>query len=215
MTPAAIRGSAAPAEEKEEAIGTWTEAVDLANGFLASPFRRTLPEGRFDLDEAEGMRFVAADRTWSIEVRSTTGGDLVLWAGYQAQERSYGFVVGSCPPDEEPLLHHSLFRTKSGDLLDPDALARLVLHETTHVVFREGTIGFWNSLAYYLEAIFLFRSRTHSDEDLPRATSEEFLFYRLWPDGTPEWRAKALEMLEDHLGEDRPHCRHGPVPIED
>ncbi|HKB16327.1 MAG TPA: hypothetical protein VKF62_09680, partial [Planctomycetota bacterium] len=103
VTPAAIEACAAPSGEKARALGTWREAVDLANEFLASRFNRTLPAARYDLGP-DGMRFVAADRAWPIEVRRTTWGDLVLWAGFQAQEREYGFCVGECPPEEEPLL---------------------------------------------------------------------------------------------------------------
>ncbi len=210
VTPVAIETCSAAPEEKERALRRWREAVDLANEFLASPFRRTLPAARYDLGP-DGMRFVAGDRAWPIEVRSTTWGDLVLWAGFQAQEREYGFCVGECLPEEEPLLDHSFFRTSDGGLLEPDSIADLILHETAHVVAREGTIGFWNSLAFYAEAVFLFRSTTHSDEDIPHAVSEEFAFFRTGPGGSAERRDAALSMLEGHLGTGGPHCRHGPI----
>jgi hypothetical protein len=48
----------------------------------------------------------------------------------------------------------------------------VILHETTHVVFRHGTVGFWNGVAYYLEAIFLFRANDHSAERRPHDASE-------------------------------------------
>ncbi|MGH7149637.1 MAG: hypothetical protein ACREIU_03005, partial [Planctomycetota bacterium] len=210
VTPAAIEASSAASEEKERAIRAWHEAVALANEFLASPFRRTLPAARYDLGP-DGMRFVSADRSWPIEVRSTTWGDLVLWAGFHAQEREYGFCVGDCPPEKEPLLDNSFFRTSDGGLLEPGSIADLILHETAHVIAREGTIGFWNSLAFYAEAVLLFRSTTHSDEDIPHAVSEEFAFFRFWPGGTDEQRALALSVLEKHLGEKHPHCRHGVI----
>ncbi len=210
ITPAAIEACAAAPEAKESALRRWREAVDRANAFLASPFRRTLPEARYDLGPG-GMRFVAGDRIWPIEVRSTTWGDLVLWAGFQAQEREYGFCVGDCPPEKEPLLDHSFFRTADGGLLEPDAIADLILHETAHVVAREGTVGFWNSLAFYAEAVFLFRSTTHSDEDIPHAVSEEFAYFRTGSGGPPGRRGAALSMLEGHLGKGGPHCRHGPI----
>jgi hypothetical protein len=210
VTPRAIEACAASSEEKERALRSWREAVEIANAFLVSPFDRTLPAGRFELGP-DGMRLLAGDRVWPIEVRSTTWGDLVLWAGFQAQEASYGFCVGECPPEEEPLLHNSFFRAPNGFLLAPDSIADLILHETAHVVAREGTVGFWNSLAYYAEAIFLLRSTTHSDEDVPHAVDEEFGHFLTARGGDPARREKALRTLEEHLRSPGPHCRHGPV----
>jgi hypothetical protein len=120
------------------------------------------------------MRFVTAAGVWPITVRCTTWGDVVVWFGFAAQEREDGFVVGSMAPERDRLVDNSLFVNGSGWRKPASDVADLVLHETTHVVWREGTIGFWNGVAYYLETIFLFRYSNHSAERRANATDEEF-----------------------------------------
>ncbi len=189
VTPVSVLQASAPQAEREQAVTNWKEAVVLANEFLASPFRLTLPEGHFELDDW-GMRFVrAAGEVCPITVCSTTMGDICVSLGYAAQEREYGFAVGARDGEEnDPVIDNSLFRLPDGSWRDPPDLAKLILHETTHVVFRVGTIGFWNTVSYYLEAIFLLRSSTHSAERLPRATSEEFFYYYMWRSADPALR---------------------------
>lgn len=207
ITPAALQELENDAAR--EALDKWKEAVVLINEFLASPYNLTLPKGRFKLDTAEGMVFWSDDGTYPIRVESTTWGDLTVWSGFRAQERSFGFVVGSRPPDEEPLLDHSLFRVKEGSWDSPKYIAELILHETSHVVHREGTIGFWNAVAYYLEAVFLFRARTHSAENRPRATSEEFLYFFLSRERDGKNAAIAWKVFQGHIGTEHDHCEHG------
>lgn len=176
VTPASLREAVGPAAERELALANWTEAVALANAFLESPARQTLPAGRLDLGE-EGMTFRAGGRDWPIRVRCTAWGDLCLLAGFSAQERSWGFVVGKEEPGADRILDNSFLRNPFGGVSSPAAMAELILHETTHVVLREGTVGFWKGFAYYLEAIFLFRYDDHSAERRPFATSREFSGY--------------------------------------
>jgi hypothetical protein len=215
ITPAVLRAEAAERPDRATALTTWTEAVHLANEFLGSSYRLTLPSGRYELDDA-GMRFVTEHRTWPIRVVSSSWGDLVVRTGFAAQEREFGFVVGSQPPKRDALVDHSFFRYSSGELLGPVEVASLVLHETTHVVCREGTVGTWNAIAYYLEALFLLRASKHSAERHAHATSEEFRFFRLVESESDE-EAKAIyrRAFEEHLADPEPFCVHGtPAGID-
>jgi hypothetical protein len=209
ITPAALRDGTESRPERAAALERWTESIELANGFLASEFRRTLPAGRYELGE-DGMRFVTASRTWPIRVVSSSWGDLVVRTGFAAQEREWGFVVGSRSPADDPLVDHSFFRYADRSPMGPAEIASLVLHETTHVVFREGTVGFWNGVAYYLEAIFLLRTAKHSDEWLPNATDEEFRFFHFARAAAPEYRSIYVQALEEHLAAGpTSSCTHG------
>ncbi len=176
VTPTSLREAVGPAADRDQALANWRAAVTLANAFLESPARRTLPPGRFELGE-EGMVFHAEGRAWPIRIRSTGWGDLCLLAGFSAQERSWGFVVGKEAPGGDRILDNSFLRDASGAISSPASMAALILHETTHVVLREGTVGFWKGCAYYLEAIFLFRYDDHSAEREPFASSREFAGY--------------------------------------
>lgn len=214
VTPRAIREIAAPdvpTADRDAAIALWEEAVALANEFLASDWRRTLPDGRYLLDPDAGMRFVAGERAWPIVVRCTTWGDLCVACGFAAQERADGFVVGRCAPDRDRRIDHSLFRFADGTPLAAIDVAGLILHETTHTVWREGTVGFWNGVAYYLEAIFLLRAEHHSDERRPHATDHEFGWFAaarhvLDPTACAALRAHAAA----HLALEDADCEHGP-----
>jgi hypothetical protein len=215
ITPAAIvrldDDSTVPADERRARVATWRAAVAVANGFLASEWRRTLPAGRYELDDANGMTFVTAHGTWPIEVRCTTWGDLCVATGFAAQERERGFVVGESGEERDRLVDNSLFVGSSGWIRPADAVAELILHETTHTVWREGTVGFWNGVAYYLEAIFLLRSNDHSDENRPHATGEEFAWYLIARD-EPAVAAHPsfLQAVADHYAQPQEHCEHGP-----
>lgn len=203
VTPRSLRAAAAPAAEREEALARWTEAVALANEFLASDFRRTLPAGGYELHD-DGMIFRSADRAWPIAVRCTAWGDLCLLTGFAAQERSWGFVVGERSPGRDRALDNSLLRDGDGALASPFSMASLILHETTHVVLREGTVGFWKGLAYYLEAVFLFRYDDHSAEREPHATSGEFAFFHVWRGTDEEYRPVIIQAFEDSRRAPRP-----------
>jgi hypothetical protein len=214
LTPAAVERALVEAPAPARAAATWREAVALANEFLASAQRRTLPEGRFELSEGAGMRFLTSAGAWPITVCCTSWGDVCVAFGFAAQEREWGFVVGSKEPERDRLVDNSLFVGPGGFRLTAGDVARLILHETTHVVWREGTVGFWNGVSYYLESIFLFRYSNHSDERRPNATDEEFDWFvnerALRATGDATVLAKFHAYVERHLGEAHDTCRHGP-----
>lgn len=203
--------TAVPAAEREATLARWREAVALANEFLASSWRRTLPTGRFELDDERGMTFTTPDGGWPIELRCTTWGDLCVASGFAAQERDGGFVVGAAGRERDRRVDNSLFVDESGFDRAPEGIAELLLHETTHVVWREGTVGFWNGFAYYLEAIFLLRAIEHSAERKAYATTHEFDWFT-WTRQNPLLAADPSfqAMVESHSAQDRPDCHHGP-----
>lgn len=183
------------------------------NEFMVSPHRRTLPPGRFEL-RFDGVQFVTERGTWPIGVESTTWGDVVVATDFWAQEDESGFVVGAIDPpagaDPDPLVDHSFFRWKGDRWLAPVSIAELTLHETTHVVWRDGTVGPWATIVYYVVAAATLRASTHPAEDRPNATSEEFAwFLRARDPDSPEARAVAREAAE-HVTSPRDHCLHGP-----
>lgn len=213
VTPASLRSADAPAHERERALAVWRAAVERANAFLASPLRRTLPAGTIELAD-DGMRLRTEHGAWPLRVRCTTWGDLCVRTGFAAQEREDGFVVGAAPPGRDPRTDNSLFRTSEGEPHDAGRIARLVLHEATHVVYREGTVGTWNTIAYYAEAIFLLRAASHSAERKAHATSEEFTFFAML-DAAPEDERVALSTwIDAHLAQRAgKRCRHGPFEV--
>lgn len=211
ITPGALREDPDLHPERALALERWTAAVELANEFLTSSYRRTLPPGRYDLDDG-GMRFVGEHGELPMRVFSTTWGDWVVRTGFRAQERELGFVVGRRPPVRDELVDNSFLRGSDGELAGASSLARLVLHETTHVLYRDGTVGFWNGVAYYLEAIFLLRSATHSDERSANATSEEFGYFLLEREAEEEYASIYRQAFEEHLAQGpTSRCTHGPV----
>lgn len=200
ITPAVLRTATDAHPERREALARWTAGVELANEFLASEFRLSLPAGRFELDD-DGMRFVGSGGEFPLRVVRSTWGDWVVRVGFAAQEREWGFVVGQRCPVNDAWVDHSFFRGVDGELASPFELASLVLHETTHVLHREGTVGFWNGVAYYGEAIFLFRYDTHSGERCANATSEEFAYFATVRDADATHRAAGRERLAAHVAE--------------
>jgi hypothetical protein len=52
-----------------------------------------------------------------------------------------------------------------------------------------------NGLAYYLEAIFLLRTASHSSERRPHATSEEFAYFDFGRKESDPLRTSWLEYL--------------------
>jgi hypothetical protein len=173
VTPRSIATVADRAKDREAALVCLREAVAIANEFLASDFRKTLPAGELVLSD-DGMSFVAEGRRTPIDVRCTSAGDFLIPFKMAAQERSYGFVVGGMTPHEHREIDNSLFRRRSGKPLRDFEIAGLILHELTHCYCRVGTVSFTKTVAYYAEAILLFRYRTHSMERLPFQTSREF-----------------------------------------
>jgi hypothetical protein len=214
ITPARVREAATTTPEARLAIERWETAVEIANAFLASPYRRTLPAGRYTLTD-DGTTFQAATGAcWPMRVRYDAIGQVCATFGFAAQERTDGFAVGKAPPKKNILTDNTFFRTRSGEELPPAGLAGLLLHETTHVVLRDGTVNVPKSIAYYAEAVFLLRSRTLSAERRPYATSEEFdRFLRSHgQDGATQ--ARMLREFEEHLAQGpTKYCRHGPFDI--
>lgn len=211
ITPARIRTAPVPPAEQEETIRRWVVAVNMMNGFLQSPYRRTLPEGMLELD-SQGLMFVTPAGRWPVRIRQTSFGDLLPPFGFMAQERSDGFVVGRVKPRRDGAIDNSLFRQRKGPAA-PASIAGLILHELTHEVYAEGAINPRKTLAYYAEVVFLFRYRNHTDERKAYATSEEFWrFMQAW--GKDEKiGGETLADFERHLA-DGPtkRCQHGPFP---
>jgi len=146
----------------------------LCNEFLNSPYRKTLPKGSLRLTE-EGTEFVTEKRVVPIRIRCSTSGDLVVRvSGLLAQERSDGFVVGLARPKRSRLLDNTFFNHPNGQPLSSSVMAELLLHELTHCYYHVGTVSFGKGLAYYAEAVLLFRYRNHSMERLPYRTTAEF-----------------------------------------
>lgn len=214
ITPDALRRDDGRSSQRVEALARWEETVGLINEFLASSWRLTLPAGRFALG-GDGMRYTTdAGCTWHIAVLSTTWGDLVVATGFRAQEDADGFVVGSVDPasGEAPdaLLDNTFFRWSNGEWHGAHSLAELILHETTHVVFRDGTVGAFNTLGYYAVAVVTFSAADHPAEDRPRATSEEYAWFRVALDTPPEYQHLIAATRDEHLAVDQSNCEHGP-----
>lgn len=145
----------------------------LANDFLESSFRETLPRGYLELKDS-GMVFVSESGEQPIQVRCTSWGDFVVAANLAAQERSNGFVVGLVHPKESRLIDNSFFKNLDGQPLSSAGMAELTLHELTHACYKTGTVSLGKAVRYYAESIFLVRYRNHSMEQLAFQTTEEF-----------------------------------------
>lgn len=214
ITPASVRHAATTPDESAALIARWEAAVVIANAFLESPFRRTLPAGRFTVAD-DGMSFASAsgDR-WPMIVRYDAIGQACVNLGFVAQERRDGFAIGHAPPRRNVVTDNTFFRTRAGAAQSPESMAALLLHESTHVVLRDGTVTIPKAIAYYSEAVFLLRSRTLTAERRPYATSEEFNRF-VQAHGTDEaTQATFVQAFETHLA--RGHtkfCRHGPWPV--
>jgi hypothetical protein len=212
ITPASLRTAAVADANAKDALARWQKAVGLANAFLDSPWRRTLPPGKFMLSEA-GMIFRTLEKDWPVNVRVTPIGDWCVRFGFVAQERSDGFVVGRVPPQRSALLDNSFFLGRNGKSVSTPAMASLLLHETTHEIFREGTVSFWAGIAYYGEAALTWKYRTLRAERRPFATSEEFQFFIANQNADAETQAKLRREFETHLAQGpTKYCRHGPFP---
>lgn len=134
--------------------------------------------------------------------------------GFSAQERSDGFVVGRTLPRRDPLIDNSFFRHTNGQLESPQRMAALLLHELTHSVFRDGTVGLLPGLAYYAEAAVTWRYRTLTGERRAYATSEEFHHFTTSRGKDAATQVEWLRRFEAHVA-DGPtkYCRHGPFLI--
>ena len=173
VTPNSIEKVKGRDAEKADALTRWNEAVLICNAFLHSTYRKTLPEGEIVLD-GNGMTFVTATGRVPIHIRCCSAGDLLIPFNMVAQERSNGFVVGKVRPKKNRELDNSLFRNLDDRPLKSHRISELVLHELTHTYFKQGTVSFFKTIAYYAESIFLFRYRSHSMEKKAFQTSKEF-----------------------------------------
>jgi len=212
VTPQSIAASGAPPETRLRAVALFEEAVELANTFLASEQRRSLPAGRYEASEDGSLVFITDARRWPIRIYHSFGGDLVVSNGFRAQERDDGFVIGVRPPAEHVETDNSMFRLTSGEWHDAKSIASLILHETAHTVHGEGTVGYWNSLRYYAEAIFLLRSLSHSAERIPQAVSMEFAFHSMIESYRRSGNDMALQLTLENF-EERVAARKGDGEI--
>ena len=177
ITPSSL---AAVGEPGEQALARFERAVRIADAFLVSDARATLPPGRMAFD-GDRLVYTHADGEIELKIRRTSFGNLVVRFGFEAQERSDGFVVGE-RGDGDPRVANSLFQSSFGGWKDPRWVAELLLHELTHVYYGEGTVSPWNTFTYYLEAIFLFRYDNHSAERHAHETTSEFI---AWAQSNP------------------------------
>ena len=173
VTPARLQQKASTNSTAKSEWETWKSSVDLANLFLKSECRKTLPEGVITFDD-EGMIFANTVTREPVRVRCTTFGDLLVKCNMIAQERCWGFVVGKVGEGNDRLTDNSLFRSPKGMPLANIEIAATILHELTHLHLKMGIDNPVNFIRYYSEAIFLFRYRTHSMERLPYNTTREF-----------------------------------------
>jgi hypothetical protein len=220
ITPDALRAPVAPGEaagrpdDRLKALDRWQAAIGLINEFLASPWRATLPAGRFELTDG-GMTYTTTDgRELPVAVASTWWGDLVVASGFRAQEGEDGFCVGEIDRPEgetgDPLIDHTFFRFSDGGWHDIESLAEVTLHETTHDFYRVGTVGPWNTFGYYAVAVFTLSASTHPAEDRPRATSEEFRWFCQARRTAPGFLDVLERARDQHLASEDRSCEHGP-----
>ncbi len=175
ITPRAVEDSTDwPVSERAEINTRWTKAVRLANDFLQSEDNLSLPNGVIHLHHDSGMSWHHPDGCRPIRVENSWWGDRCVDMGFAAQERSWGFVVGD-RGDGPQVIDHSLFYYTNGMMKSAPHMAELILHETAHMVHGVGTVGFWDSVSYYWHAMFSGGGREHPAEQLPYATSDEFL----------------------------------------
>jgi len=159
------------AEVKAEVIGRWESAVERANAFLASESNTLMPRGSYEL-LGSGLVYRTDQQDWEVTVRNTWFGDFVVFCGFTAQERSWGFVVGEVG-DGTDMVANSLFVNYFGNPRSVDGMAELILHETAHQVFKVGTLDFPSTLHYYWFSLFRDHA-SHPDEAEPNAVSDEF-----------------------------------------
>ncbi len=202
VTRNTIAACGAPQEMRAHAIGVLDQAVDRANAFLVSEYNLSMPRAHYEMAPDSSLVFVTEEKRWPIRIRKSTSGDLVIWFGFRAQERDDGFVVGSYPPDRFEEIDNSMFRQPDGSWASIDSVASLILHETAHTINGEGTVGYWNTVKYYAEVIFLFRTVNHSDERIPQAVDLEYqlggLIEGARAGGQKEWEDAYRDGFERH-----------------
>jgi hypothetical protein len=176
ITPNKLAVLAATDPTARSELDTWTSAVAIANEFLHSNYRHTLPEGVITMD-GEGMIFMSDKVELHTQVRATSFGNFMVHLGFAGQTRSWGFVVGKVPPRKDYLTDNSLFRDLKGNPYGNVFVAKMILHELTHMNLGMGMDKPTVMLRAYSEAILLCRYRNHSMERLAWKTSAEFDAY--------------------------------------
>lgn len=173
VSPRSINQITARPDERAAMLKTWNEAVWICNEFLGSEHRKTLPAGKIVLEDEE-MAFLTDGVRIPIRIRCSAAGDLLIPFKMIAQERADGFVVGALPPRQHRELDNTFFKHLSGRPKENYLVADMILHELTHMYFKLGTVSLSKTVGYYLEAVFLFRYRSHSMEIIPYRTTAEF-----------------------------------------
>jgi len=125
-------GSRSP-KGRRRCAGFACSSVAIANEFLKSDFRKTLPAGRLTLSDT-GIVFKTKDRDLPLDIRCCPAGDILIPFHMVAQERASGFVVGLVKPRQHRVIDNSLFLQTNGERLPDYAIAELILHELTHVI---------------------------------------------------------------------------------
>jgi len=157
--------------QKEDYLAQWEAGIAKANAFLASEANLSLPHGSYELLN-DGMILRTEDRAWEVSVKKTTYGRMAASFGYPAQERSWGFVVGSGGKGPSAVAN-TLFYRIDGQRRSADAMAELILHESAHQIFDVGTLGFWKGARYYWLSMF-YGYDGHPDEADPYRVSQEY-----------------------------------------
>ena len=153
ITPKTIAAVRTRDSERDRSQQVLHEAVLIANGFLCSKYRKTLPPGGLRLTD-DGMTFVTAGAEQPLRIKCSVAGDILIPLHFAAWERSWGFVVGYVPPRQSRAIDNSLFKDSSGRALANYQVTRTILHELTHSYHKVGTVSFGKGVMYYMEGGF-------------------------------------------------------------
>jgi hypothetical protein len=160
-----------------------TAAVEYANRFIGSEWNHFFPKGRsFRIDSQRGrlrLDSVAGDG-FEMTISVTCLGTLANSAGYSAMESWDGFQVGRCrdvhgrPVDAA--IANSMWFGLDGQWRDPEMIAAMLLHETSHTlqVRAQGQLSYW--LEYYFRAALLGQGGEEENdlEKVPYRVESEF-----------------------------------------
>ncbi len=187
VTPGRLEAEAVNRPLAKAELATWSQAIALCNEFLKSDPRQTLPPGAIAF-ERDSMVFNHEGGSIALAVKCTTFGDILVLSHMAAQERPWGFVVGSTKPHGGRLTDNSLFRYRNGAFVSDIGVADVILHELTHIYCKSSLDNPWEVIRYYAEACFLLRYRNHSMERLPfRTTAEFYAYIAAIRKAHPEW----------------------------
>jgi len=157
--------------QKEDFLAQWEASLEVANAFLQSEHNQSLPQGQYELRN-DGMILRGPDRDYEVTVKKTTMGGLCATFGYPAQERSWGFVVGSSNRGPA-VVANTFFYSVTGKRRNPETMAELILHETAHQVHDVGTLRFSRTMHYYWFSLF-YGYDGHPDEAMPVMVDHEY-----------------------------------------